>query len=127
MTKPGKQRKLMYQAPQHIQRKLMSAPLSSTLIDRYGAKRLPLRKGDTVKILRGDFSGIEGKLTKVDREKQRVYVEGVTKEKVSGQQTNVSVHASKVMITSLNLDDKWRSESLKEKGKITPEEETGTG
>jgi hypothetical protein len=40
-------------------------------------------------------------------------VEGVTREKVAGTSTNVSVHASKVLLTKLNLEDKWRSESLK--------------
>ncbi len=66
-----------------------------------------------MKILRGDFSGIEGKVTNVDTERQRLFVEGVTREKVAGTSTNVSVHSSKVVITKLNLDDKWRAQSIK--------------
>jgi large subunit ribosomal protein L24 len=66
-----------------------------------------------VKIVRGDFAGIEGKITKIDTHRQRLFVEGVTREKVAGTSTNVSVHASKVLLTKLNLEDKWRSESLK--------------
>ncbi len=66
-----------------------------------------------MKITRGDFAGIEGKVTTVDTRRQRLYVEGVSREKVAGTSTNVSVHSSKVMITKLNLDDKWRAESMK--------------
>jgi len=76
-----------------------------------------VRKGDTVKIVRGDFAGIEGKITKIDMKRQRLFVEGVSREKVAGTSTNVSIHSSKVIITKLNLDDKWRSDSIK----LTPE------
>jgi large subunit ribosomal protein L24 len=43
-----------------------------------------------------------------------LFVEGVTREKVAGTSEKVSVHCTKVMITKLNLDDKWRAESLKQ-------------
>jgi large subunit ribosomal protein L24 len=66
-----------------------------------------------VKIVRGDFAGIEGKVTDLDTKARRLFVEGVTREMTSGTSTNVSVHSSKVMITKLNLDDKWRAESIK--------------
>lgn len=73
-----------------------------------------MRAGDTVRILRGDFSGVEGKVSDIDTTKQRLYVEGVTREKVAGTSEKVSVHCTKVVITKLNLDDKWRADSLKE-------------
>jgi len=113
--KPGKQRKLAFTAPSHIRRKLLTAPLSSGLRERHGVRSFPVRKGDTVKILRGDFSGIEGKVSEINTEQGRLFVEGVTREKVSGTSTKVSVHVSKVMITNLNLDDKWRAQSLERK------------
>jgi len=69
--------------------------------------------GDTVRVMRGDRKGLEGKVTSVDQKKYRIFIEGVTREKVDGTTTLVPVHPSKVMITSLNLDDKWRRESLK--------------
>jgi large subunit ribosomal protein L24 len=78
-----------------------------------GRNSYPVRKGDTVKILRGDFAGVEGKITRVDTKKQRLFVEGVSRETVAGTSTNVSVHSSKVTITKLNLDDKWRADSIK--------------
>lgn len=112
-SKPSKQRKLFYQAPAHKIRRFMSAPLSDDLRSSQRRRAYPVRKGDTVKIVRGDFAGIEGKVTEVDTDRQRLFVEGVQREKVAGTSTNVSVHSSKVMITKLNLDDKWRAESIK--------------
>lgn len=113
VKKPSKQRKRLYLSPAHRVRKLLSAPLSSDLRSSQGRRSYPVRKGDTVKIVRGDFAGIEGKVNDVDTRKQRLYVEGVSRETVAGTSTNVSVHSSKVVITKLNLDDKWRAESVK--------------
>jgi len=112
-TQPRKQRKMLYQAPAHIRYKHFSAPLSSSLKTSHNVGSLPVRSGDTVRIMRGDRKGLEGKVTRVDRNKYRIFVEGVTREKVDGTTTFVPIHPSKVMITSLNLDDKWRRESLK--------------
>jgi large subunit ribosomal protein L24 len=111
--RPSKQRKELYDAGGHRIRKLMSAPLSSELRGTQGRRLYQIRKGDTVKIVRGDFAGVEGKVTEIDRGSQRIFVEGVTREKTSGTSSNVSVHCSKVLITKLNIDDKWRAESLK--------------
>jgi large subunit ribosomal protein L24 len=113
VKKPSKQRRLLYQSPAHRIRKLLSAPLSDDLRKSQGRRSYPVRKGDTVKIVRGDFAGIEGKITKVDTNRQRIFVEGVQREKVAGTSENVSVHSSKVVITKLILDDKWRAESVK--------------
>jgi len=112
-TQPRKQRKKLYQAPSHIRYKHFSTPLSPSLKTSHNIGSLPVRSGDTVRIMRGDRRGLEGKVTRVDRKKYRIFVEGVTREKVDGTTTFVPIHPSKVMITSLNLDDKWRRESLK--------------
>ena len=53
-----------------------------------------------------------------------MFVEGVTREKVAGTSEKVSVHCTKVMITRLNLDDKWRADSLREP-KTTAEKAEG--
>ena len=66
-----------------------------------------------MKIVRGDFAGVEGKVNDVDTSGRRLFVEGVSREMTSGTSTNVSVHCSKVIITKLNLDDKWRADSIK--------------
>jgi large subunit ribosomal protein L24 len=113
VTKPSKQRKMLYESPTHKLRRLLAAPLSEELRTSQGRRSYPVRKGDTVKIVRGDFVGVEGKINRIDVRRQRIFVEGVSREKVSGTSTTVSVHSSKVMITRLNLDDKWRAQTIK--------------
>lgn len=115
VTKPGLQRKRLFQAPLHLRYKQFAAPLSPELKRSHGFNSLPLRKGDTVRIMRGDRKGIEGKVSKVDRKKYRISVEGVTREKVDGTAIPVLIHPSKVMIINLNLDDKWRRDLLDRK------------
>jgi ribosomal protein L24 len=65
--------------------------------------------------MRGDRKGFEGKIARIDRKKYRIYVEGLTREKVDGTTIFVPMHPSKVMITRLNLDDKWRKKILERK------------
>jgi len=111
--RPSKQRKALYESRGQSIRKLMSVSLSKDLRGTHGRRLYRVRKGDTVKIVRGDFAGVEGKVTEVDSRAQRLFVEGVTREKTSGTSSNVSVHCSKVVLTKLNLDDKWRTEAIK--------------
>ncbi len=109
---PGKQRKKLFNAPAHIRHKHMAAPLSSELAASKGAKTLPVRKGDTVRILRGDNKGFEGKVSRVDLKAYRIYLEGLTHEKVDGTNIFLAVHPSKVQIRNLNLDDKYRKDTV---------------
>jgi len=115
VTKPGKQRKMLYNAPQHIRQKIMAAPLSPELIASKGVKSLPIRKGDTIQITRGDNKGFEGKISRVDLKRYRIFIEGLTREKVDGTNIFTSVHPSKVMIKKLNLDDRWRKAIIERK------------
>jgi large subunit ribosomal protein L24 len=105
---PRKQRRRFHNAPAHLRHKFMAAPLSPELISSKGAKTLPVRKGDTVRVMRGDHTGFEGKVSRVDLKRYRIFLEGLTREKVDGTNIFVSVHPSKVMIKNLKLEDKWR-------------------
>jgi len=115
-TKPTKQRKELHQAPLHKRYKIFSAHLSPELKKSHNTNSIPVRTGDTVKLMRGDRKGFEGKVSRVDRKKYRIFVEGVTREKVDGTTMLIPIHPSKVMITRLSLDDKWRREILKRGG-----------
>ena len=117
VRKPTKQRKMLFQAPDHIRHKHFAAPLSPELRASRGVRALPVRSGDAVRIIRGDHKGFEGKVTRIDRKKYRIYVEGLTREKVDGTTISVPIHPSKVMITNLNLEDKWRKQILERKRK----------
>jgi large subunit ribosomal protein L24 len=119
---PKKQRKRFFNAPAHIRHKSMAAPLSHELTASRGAKTLPVRRGDTILIKRGDHKGFEGKVSRVDLKAFRIYVEGLTREKVDGTNIFLPVHPSKVEIRNLNLDDKWRKNILDRKMKIAKPE-----
>src|SRR4030067_382796 len=116
VKKPGKQQKRMYNAPAHLRHKFMAAPLSAELISSKGVKALPVRKGDTVRIMRGDHKGFEGKVSRVDLKRYRIFIEGLTREKVDGTNIFVSVHPSKVILKNLQkrsqqLDQRQRRKS----------------
>jgi large subunit ribosomal protein L24 len=118
ITKPTTQRKRMYQASLNERYKRFSASLSPKLKENHNTNAVPVRTGDTVKIMRGDRKGFEGKVSGVDRKKYRIFVEGVTREKVDGTAVTIPIHPSKVMITRLNTDDKWRKKRLERKGVV---------
>ena len=117
-SKPTKQRKLRFQAANHKQRKMLSSHLSNELTGRYKVRKVPLRTGDRVRVLRGEFAGLEGKVERVEYSTGRIFVEGMTREKAAGISSKLPVHSSKVLITELNLSDKWRSGILAEKSKV---------
>ncbi|WP_297067747.1 50S ribosomal protein L24 [Thermococcus sp.] len=109
---PKKQRKFLYRAPLHLRGKFMSAPLSRDLRERYNVRNLPIREGDKVRIVRGDFKGKEGKVMDVDLKRYRIHVEGVTQKKVDGTEVFYPVHPSNVIITDLNLEDEKREKII---------------
>ena len=108
-----KQRKYRFNAPLHIRHKFLSANLSKELRKKYSKRSLPLRKGDSVKIMRGKFQGKTGKITKVDLKRMKVSVENIQMQKKDGTKVNVWLDPSKLQITDLNLEDKKRIEKLK--------------
>ncbi len=114
-SQPRKIRKKYLNAPLHRRQKDLTAPLSPELQREHGIKRLPVRKNDTVLIMRGSFKGHEGKVIKVDLKKRRIFVEGATRNKADGTPVPVPIYPSKVMITKLDLSDKRRSAIIKRK------------
>lgn len=71
-----------------------------------------VRPGDSVKLVRGEFAGVEGKVQKVFPKEGRITMEGVTREKIAGGTTPIHIHASNFVVTSLTLDDKLRKKKL---------------
>ncbi len=121
-SQPRKQRKFLYNAPLHKRQKLMSATLSKELREKYGIRSLPVRKGDTVEVMRGDFKGTKGKVEKVDLKRYRVYVQGVTIRKADGTERFYPIHPSNLRIIKLNLEDKWRKKIIERKQKSKKKE-----
>ena len=86
--------------------------LSTDLKEKYKRKSVRPKVGDSVKIIRGEFKGIEGKVTRVDPAKGTVRVDGVSREKIKGGTAAVPIRSSNVVITTLTLDDKLRKKKL---------------
>ncbi|KAI8988460.1 translation protein SH3-like domain-containing protein, partial [Mycotypha africana] len=111
-----KSRKAHFTATSDVRRKIMSAPLSKELREKYGVRSIPVRKDDEVQIVRGTYKGREGKITQVYRKKWVIHVDRVAREKVNGATVPIGLSASKVVITNLKLD-KSRLAILERKGK----------
>jgi len=99
----------------------MTAMLSPELREKYGIKRLPVRKNDVVRILRGNWAGHEGKVVEVDLKRLRIFVEGVTIKKADGTPRYYPIHPSKVMIVKLDLSDPKRKEIIERRRKAREE------
>lgn len=113
--KVKKQRKYRYNAPLNIKHKFLSTHLSKDLIKKYKKRNIPLRKGDKIKIIRGQFKKKEGKIEKVLLKKSKVYIENIQITKKDGSKAYLPINPSNIIITELNLTDKKRKQSLERK------------
>uniref|UniRef100_A0A1I8F1Y3 KOW domain-containing protein n=1 Tax=Macrostomum lignano TaxID=282301 RepID=A0A1I8F1Y3_9PLAT len=96
-------RQRYFNAPSHIRRKLMSAPLTMSAL-------CPSAKDDEVQLVRGHHKGTQtGKVVAVYRSKYVIHVERIQREKANGATVYVNLHPSK-------------SRSLHFKGPLTPME-----
>jgi len=92
----------------HKREKLLGANLSENLRKQHNKRSMRVIKGDTVRILRGEYVGIEGKVEKVNTGRSTLSIEGVQREKIRGGKVKVQIHASNVQIISVNTDDDYR-------------------
>jgi large subunit ribosomal protein L24 len=110
---PRKQRKARYNAPLHVRQKYMGARLSEELSKEYGTRSAAVIKGDTVKVMRGDFKDTEGKVQSVSLKDGKISVDGVISTKVDGTEVQRTIYPSNVMITKLEMKDGRRATSIK--------------
>ncbi len=110
---PRKQIKFRANAPNHIKRTFMGATLDKPLREKYCRRNIEVRKGDEVKIMRGNFKGKQGKVGVVDIKRTRIQVDGIQRTKQGGEKLETWFHPSKVKIIILNADDKKRLKSGK--------------
>jgi len=116
--KPTKMRnKRIYRAVNQVVNKQISAPLSKDLRKKYSRRSVRIMVDDTAKVIRGEYKGIAGKVSKISTSNSSIAIEGNKKEKLKGDKIDVYIHSSNVVITSLNTDDKWRIKILEKKPK----------
>lgn len=110
--KPGKQRKRKENAPLHKRQDMMAAHLSKDLREKHEKRRMPVREGDEVEIMRGDAKGQTGEINEVDLDSLTVEVDDVTVEKSDGSEVPRPVKPSNLKIKELKTTDRKRVEKL---------------
>lgn len=104
--KPRKQRNQRQTASWHRRYRLITARLSPELAEKHGIKKIPVRKGDTAYIVRGQFRDSEGEVQEIDYKNLRLHIENFTLEKVDGSAVPFPIPPSCVMLTKLNIDSR---------------------
>ncbi len=115
--KPSKQRKFLRRMPLHLNKKKVTARLSKDLASKYSRRTLPIRVGDEVKVLKGEFKGSKGIVEEVIRKTGRVYVKGISLTKRDGSKARRPIHASNTIIISAKEDRRRFKDGGKEKEK----------
>ena len=114
--KPTKMRnKMIYQATFTTKSKQLGSALSKDLHKKYGRRSVRVIEGDSIRIIRGEYKGVDGKISKISTQKNSVSIEGIKKEKTKGDKFDVYIHTSNLVVTSLNTGDKWRMARLEGK------------
>ena len=107
--------KQIYRATNQFRGKQAGSHLSKQLRQKYGQRSVRILNGDTIKVIRGEFKGVDGKVVKVSTAKHTIAIEGIKKQKRKGDKIDVYINSSNVVITNLNMDDKWRTARLEKK------------
>ena len=74
-----------------------------------------VKNGDKVRILTGQFKKKEGKIIHTNVKNSKVNIDNIQLIKKDGSKTFYPIHASNLIITELNLEDKQRKKSLNRK------------
>ncbi len=116
-TKPGKQRKRIFDAPLHKMQEFMHAALSKQLRKELNRRSIGLRKGDRVRIVSGSHKKIEGKIIAVDRDRGRIFIDSLKRKKVSGKEISIPIRACNAMVIELEKGDERRLRAKKKEKK----------
>ena len=106
-----------FRAINRIVNKQICAPLSKDLRKKYSRRSARIIIDDTVKVIRGEYKGLTGKVSKVSTDSNSIAIEGNKKTKLKGDKIDIYIHVTNVIITALNTDDKWRLKILEKKSK----------
>lgn len=105
--KPKKQRLYRFNAPAHVAGKMLASHLSDELKKKLGHRSLRVRKGDKVKVLRGQFKGKSGTVERVDTSNSKIFITGIEYVKKDGGKFLYGIHPSNLIITDI-ASDKFR-------------------
>jgi large subunit ribosomal protein L24 len=112
-SKPRKQRKALAKAPLHRKNKELRAVLDKAKYRSSGVRRVTLRTGDSVKVVRGSRQGHEGKISKVDLKKGKVSIERALLQKADNKEVSIWFDPSNLVVTKVDLSDPIRREKFR--------------
>ena len=116
--KPTKMRNMqIYRASAGTRNKQLICNVSKNLRLKHGKRNTRVMEGDSIKVVRGEYKGVTGKVNSVSLEYGTVAIDGLKKEKVKGEKFDVYIRASNIIITGLDNEDVRLS---KEKITTTP-------
>jgi large subunit ribosomal protein L24 len=93
----------------HERKKMLKARLDEFLQEEYGLRSLVIKKGDLVRIMRGQFRDTESKVTLVSYKKGIVYLDNTTITKADGKEAVVPIHPSNLMLVKLEMDEERKT------------------
>ena len=94
----------------HVRDKFISANLNQTLRDELGVRSLGIRVGDRAKVMRGDDKGVEGIVSNIDRQEEKIYINNLDRQKIDGTMKEKPFNPSNLQLQALNLEDDERIE-----------------
>ena len=106
---PRKQRRRVQNATLHERKNMLKCRLDEFLQEEYGLRSLVVKKGDLVRIMRGQFRDTEGKVTEVSYKKGVVYLDNATITKADGKESSVPIHPSNLLLVKLELNDERKT------------------
>lgn len=110
---PRKQRKYLVNLPLHKVKDIMHSMLSKELKAKSKNRNsITIRKGDKVKIMRGQFKNKTGTIDKVLNKKMKVYIDVAKMTKKDGSTVYYPIHPSNLQITEMAGEDKRRNKIL---------------
>lgn len=107
-VQPRKQRKYRHNAPLHIASKFLSVNLSKELRQKHTKRAIRVKKGDKIKVMRGQYSGQTGVVDRVSVKYIKVYVAGIDQIRKDGTKRLIPLEPSNIQIVQLENTDKKR-------------------
>lgn len=102
---PRKQRNLINKSPLHAHKNMLKCRLDEYLREEYAMRSIVPKKGDLVRVMRGQFRDTEGKIASVNYSKVRLYIDSATTTKSDGKEIQIPIHPSNALLVKLELDD----------------------
>lgn len=91
---------------------MLSSHLTKDLRKKYGRRNIRVRKGDKVRVCVGQFRKREGKVTRVNVKRLKVYIENIDISKKDGTKAQYPIDPSNLLILEL-AEDKYRNLQVK--------------